>query len=69
MSDKNVYENLLKIIQKSLSNYEYKIWRLYLSGFSTSEIANQLNTDSKSVSNAIYRIRVKLKTSINNQSK
>ena len=62
-------ESLLKTIQDSLSNYEYKIWKLYLSGFSTPEIAGQLETDPKSVSNAIYRIRVKLKASINNQSK
>ena len=62
-------ESLLKTIQNTLSDYEYKIWKLYLSGFSTPEIANKLDTDAKSVSNAIYRIRVKLKASINNQSK
>lgn len=67
--EKERMEALLKIIQESLSNYEYKIWKLYLSGFSTQEIAKQLNTDPKSVSNAIYRIRVKLKASISNQTK
>ena len=59
-------DDLFKIIKKSLSEYEYKIWKLYFSGFSVSSIAKQLSTDSKSVSNAIYRIRVKLKASIKN---
>ena len=57
---------LFKIIRNTLSKYEYKVWELYLSGCSTSEIAGRLNTDSKSISNAIYRIRVKLKESLNN---
>ena len=67
--EKERLDALLKIIHESLSNYEYKIWKLYLSGFSTQEIAKQLNADPKSVSNAIYRIRVKLKASISNQTK
>ncbi len=57
---------LFKIIRNTLSKYEYKVWELYFSGCSTSEIAKRLNTDSKSISNAIYRIRVKLKESLNN---
>ena len=59
-------DDLFKIIKDSLSDYEYKIWKLYFSGFSVSDIAAHLDTDSKSVSNAIYRIRVKLKASIKN---
>ena len=57
--------SLFKIIRQTLSKYEYKVWELYLSGCSTSEIAAELDTDSKSISNAIYRIRVKLKASLN----
>lgn len=57
---------ILKIIRQTLSKYEYKVWKLYLSGYSAAEIAKLLNTDSKSISNAIYRIRVKLKKSLNN---
>ena len=67
--EKERFESLLEIIRNSLSNYEYEIWTLYLSGFSTPEIAKKLGAEPKSVSNAIYRIRVKLKASINNQSK
>lgn len=62
-------EQLFKIIRSTLSTYEYRIWRLYLSGYSVSEIANQLKTDTKSVSNAVYRIRVKLRSSIKNPKK
>jgi DNA-directed RNA polymerase specialized sigma24 family protein len=40
---------------------------LYFSGRSTSEIASILNTDTKSISNAIYRIRVKLRTTLNQE--
>ena len=57
---------LFKIIRNTLSKYEYKVWELYFSGCSTTEIAKKLNTDPKSISNAIYRIRVKLKESLNN---
>ena len=56
---------LLKIIRNTLSTYEYKVWELYLSGCATPEIAEKLNTDSKSISNAIYRIRAKLRASLN----
>ena len=56
---------LFKIIRNTLSKYEYQVWGLYLSGCSTADIAKKLNTDSKSISNAIYRIRVKLKESLN----
>lgn len=56
---------LFKIIRNSLSKYEYKVWKLYLAGCSTTEIATKLGTDSKSISNAIYRIRVKLRESLN----
>lgn len=56
---------LFKIIRNTLSKYEYKVWELYLSGCSTPEIAKKLNTDSKSISNAIYRIRAKLRESLN----
>ena len=56
---------LFKIIHNTLSAYEYKVWELYLSGCATADIAKKLNTDSKSISNAIYRIRAKLRDSLN----
>jgi RNA polymerase sporulation-specific sigma factor len=56
---------LFKIIRNTLSSYEYNVWELHLAGLSTAEIAKKLNTDSKSISNAIYRIRAKLRESLN----
>ena len=64
--EKERMDDLLNTIRESLSDYEYKIWKLYFSGFSPADIAPKLNTDAKSVSNAIYRIRVKLRSSIKN---
>lgn len=44
-----------------LSRYERDVLMLYLQGKSNSEIARSVGRDTKSVSNAIYRIKVKLK--------
>lgn len=60
-------KSLLGIIRNALSKYEYKVWELYFSGRSTAEIASILGTDAKSISNAIYRIRVKLKATLNQE--
>ena len=58
-------ENELKeIINKVLSNYEYKILFYYLKGFSYREISEKLNKKEKSIDNAIQRIRKKLLLSI-----
>ena len=56
---------LVHTIKKHLSDYENRIWWLYVSGNSVSSIAEKVNAPSaKSVSNAIYRIRKKLKSII-----
>lgn len=44
-----------------LSPYEQSVWRLYANGTSYTEMARQLNRNEKSVENAVYRIRAKLK--------
>ena len=51
------------VIRETLSPYEYEIWSLYLQGLSPSKIAEKLGdgATAKSVSNAIYRIKRKLK--------
>ena len=59
--DKERMEALKLIIQRALSPYESRIWWMYVSGASTSHIAQSLGKDEKSVSNAIYRIRRKLR--------
>lgn len=50
------------VIDGNLSAYERRVFKLYLSGCSAREIARTVAKDEKSVTNAIYRIRRKLKT-------
>ena len=49
-------------IEKTLSQYENEVWSYYVNGCSTKEIAGKLNSNEKSIDNAIFRIRKKLKT-------
>ena len=50
------------VIRGSLSELEYRIWRLYVSGKTATEIGVSVGKSSKAVNNAIYRIRKKLRT-------
>lgn len=54
-------KKLYSVIRKSLSDFEYRVWQLYMSGRSAKEIGAVVGRDEKSVANAIYRIRVKLR--------
>jgi len=58
---------LVRRINKRLSELENKVWWLYVSGMSVSSIAESVGVDRKSVSNAIYRIRKKLKEALSEQ--
>jgi RNA polymerase sigma factor (sigma-70 family) len=51
---------LVRAIKKNLSDYENRIWWLYVSGMSVADISKAIASDTKSVSNAVYRIRKKL---------
>ncbi len=51
-------------ITKQLSEYENRVWWMYVSGMSVSEISKRLSVTTRSISNAIYRIRQKLKRSM-----
>lgn len=61
MLEQERLKSLYAVIRKNLSELEYKVWQLYISGRSAAEIAALLSTDEKSVNNAIYRIRKKLR--------
>lgn len=52
---------LVTKISSCLSKYENTVWWIYASGASAKTIAERLGTDEKSVSNAVYRIRKKLR--------
>ena len=55
---------LYSIIRRVLSDYECRVWSLYMSGRSAAEIGRIVERDEKSVSNAIYRIRKKLRAEL-----
>ncbi|MBE6685280.1 MAG: sigma-70 family RNA polymerase sigma factor [Ruminococcaceae bacterium] len=66
--DKENEEELMRAIKKCLSDYENRVWWLYVSGMSVSDVAAAIGeVDSRSVSNAIYRIRRKLRSKISDQ--
>ena len=52
---------LYRVIKKSLSDYEYVIWHNYISGKTAKQIAAAMGKNERSISNAIYRIRRKLR--------
>lgn len=58
------YQTLCTDISATLTPYENRVWWLYLSGRTAKEIATLLQKDEKSVQNAIFRIRRKLRTVI-----
>ena len=52
-------------IRALLSPFENCVWDLFTAGFSVGEIAVRLQKESRSIENAIYRIRQKLRGSLN----
>lgn len=52
---------LYKIIRSSLSDFEFDVWELYMSGRSAKEISALVGKDVRSVNNTIYRARKKLR--------
>ncbi len=51
-------------IKKTLSEYEHNILNLFLLGYSYEDIGNKLTKNTKSIDNALQRIRKKLATLI-----
>lgn len=54
-------DELVKQIKSSLSQYEANVFDCYIVGKSTLEIAQQLRRSEKSVINALYRVKVKIR--------
>ena len=55
------FRGLYRVIRDSLSDLENRVWWLYVTGVEVKEIARRLGRTEKSVHNAIYRIRSKLR--------
>ena len=59
--EKESYNDLEHTIRQELSDFEYQVLCEFLSGKSYAEIADSLGVTSKSVDNALRRIRSKIK--------
>lgn len=57
-------KRLMKRIDESLSEFEKEVFHLFLSGNSYEKIAEEVKSNTKSVDNAIQRIRRKLKKTV-----
>ena len=59
--NRETLETLNRKIKRELSPYELSVWQMYLTGNSTGKIATSLGKSEKSIENAIFRIRRKLR--------
>jgi RNA polymerase sporulation-specific sigma factor len=59
-------KKLFSLAKDRLSPYEKKIFGYYLAGERAKEISKKVTRSEKSVNNAIYRIKAKLKRIANN---
>lgn len=55
------FSQLCRTVRGHLSDFENRVWWQYVTGVSVSAIAEGLGCDERSVHNAIYRIRKKLR--------
>lgn len=55
------FRKLCREVREQLSDYENRVWWQYVTGVSVADIAAELGRDERSVHNAIYRIRKKLR--------
>ena len=60
VEDEN-FRQLCHTVRSHLSDFENRVWWQYVMGVSVSDIARDLGRDERSVHNAIYRIRRKLR--------
>ena len=67
VAEKDAFRELFDRFLVSLTEYERKVFHMYVKGNSYKEIAVALNVSVKSVDNAVYRIRVKLKQQLQAQ--
>ena len=60
--EREAVKELKTRIESLLSSFENKVWRLYVAGCTSREMAQTLGKSEKSIDNAVFRIRRKLKT-------
>lgn len=62
------FDELLEIIEKSLSVNEYEVYKLLINGLNYNEIAKVLNKNLKQIDNAIQRIKNKIRVILNSRN-
>lgn len=62
VAERESTEELQRLIKQYLSPYENSVWDMHVAGVSTQDIAQQLDKPVRSIDNALYRIRKKLRT-------
>ena len=55
------FRQLCHIVRGHLSDFENRVWWQYVTGVSVADIAIELGRDERSIHNAVYRIRKKLR--------
>ena len=61
MMEDERFGQLCRTVRSHLSEFENQVWWQYVTGVSVADIADGLGRDERSVHNAIYRIRKKLR--------
>ena len=62
--EKESLQRIDRLIRSALSAFEYHVWCLYTSGKTAGEIAVEVGRSKKSIENAVYRIRKKLRETL-----
>ena len=61
MVEEERFSQLCHAVRSHLSDFENRVWWEYVTGVPVADIAKALNRDERSIHNAIYRIRKKLR--------
>lgn len=61
LEEEERFHQLCRIVRGLLSDFENSVWWQYVTGVPVADIARELGRDERSVHNAIYRIRTKLR--------
>ena len=61
VAEEERFRQLYETVRSKLSPFENRVWWLFVSGMSYADIARRVGRDERSVYNAIYRIRRKLR--------
>lgn len=66
MMSKEEEEKLIETIKSKLTDFEYEVFELLISGMKYNEISDILDKDKKSIDNSIQRIKAKIKKILEN---